>query len=673
MVKQLDNSNAIKLYSFDVFDTCITRKVAQPTDLFFDIPEQASLGKTEFSEKQILEAYRLRVEAEKEARAQNRFKQDILLKDIYKIFHPRFINLTGLEISFQRLMDIECQLEINSTKAILATLRKVQSLHQTGSRIIYVSDMYLPSSVIAQLLDKCGFPLTSTTIYVSGELGITKHSGDLYNYIIQQEKVLPSSILHTGDNPYSDIKQAKKRGIRTSFINQPGTHKYQENYKKNSLTNRFYSREVFGISNTIYQHFYEDQENALNAIISYVAAPLLCCYVSWVLNEAKKAGITRLYFVARNGFIMYEIAKLLNRNYGLELRYLYGSRQAWFLPSINKISDDLKKLLFAEGKSKSIQDILARLSIDIDEVSPILESLGYRGNFTKQLDKASLEHFWSALKNSKLADEILERAENSRKSVISYLEAEGLFENVSWALVDIGWVLNCQKALKMILETKQPDISVKGYYFGVGATHVNIEEVGEFYSYFLEPAMKSQRIPWAFNLATVMLVEDFFTAALHGSTQGYSDDNPAKPITVETELSEKNLAYIKACHEIIVQFAKQMSYEQTAHFSKKECAWANLSQLSLLSNYPSYTEAQSISSLTANDEQSHSSKHIRPFVSPLGILDIIEIVGATLLSKNHKYNKFIWFEGSLSLSPAFIRLILKFLLAIRNKTKKSKK
>ena len=62
------------------------------------------------------------------------------------------------------------------------------------------------------------------------------------------------------------------------------------------------------------------------AIYNTVFAPVLLCFVRWVLDEAQKCGIKRLYFLARDGYQMYLVAEEFckhSRNQ-IECRYLYG-------------------------------------------------------------------------------------------------------------------------------------------------------------------------------------------------------------------------------------------------------------------------------------------------------------------------------------------------------------
>ncbi|MEG0691598.1 MAG: hypothetical protein RR444_00775 [Oscillospiraceae bacterium] len=49
----------------------------------------------------------------------------------------------------------------------------------------------------------------------------------------------------------------------------------------------------------------------LNGVTEEITAPILFAYVWWVLKEADQIGLKKLYFLARDGYIMHKIACLI--------------------------------------------------------------------------------------------------------------------------------------------------------------------------------------------------------------------------------------------------------------------------------------------------------------------------------------------------------------------------
>ena len=70
-------------------------------------------------------------------------------------------------------------------------------------------------------------------------------------------------------------------------------------------------------------------------LIKEFVGPILFDYVWWILYQAQQRGIQRLYFLARDGYLLREIAQQFCARFGLkiECRYLYCSRAALRMPS----------------------------------------------------------------------------------------------------------------------------------------------------------------------------------------------------------------------------------------------------------------------------------------------------------------------------------------------------
>lgn len=72
------------------------------------------------------------------------------------------------------------------------------------------------------------------------------------------------------------------------------------------------------------------KQEILDEVFLYVYAPVILEFVEWVLREARREGKKRLYFLARDGYMIYLAAcKLVtDRNLDLDIRYLKISRLA---------------------------------------------------------------------------------------------------------------------------------------------------------------------------------------------------------------------------------------------------------------------------------------------------------------------------------------------------------
>ena len=128
------------LFSVDVFDTSLLRKVGNPNSLFYLLGSRIrDKGILDF-EPQIFN--RLRVEAENQAFLKNKFFN---LGDIYRHLH----NITQIDSDLlKEVMEEELSLEMNSTVANPNIVDEISRIRKTGAQIAHVSDMYLPKSFI---------------------------------------------------------------------------------------------------------------------------------------------------------------------------------------------------------------------------------------------------------------------------------------------------------------------------------------------------------------------------------------------------------------------------------------------------------------------------------------------------------------------------------------------
>jgi predicted HAD superfamily hydrolase len=266
------------LISFDVFDTAIQRTVYKPTDLFL-------LVNSTFKEK--------RIEAENLARNDKKVYNII---DIYKYLPEYDIN-------------IEIALELDNCKANNKIYEIYKNHIDNGDRVIFISDMYLPSAIIIQMLEKCGY--SNPELYVSCECNSQKGDGTLFEYV--QNKLQIKIDKHYGDNYYSDIVSASKVGITPEY-----TPKIED--KKTDVPN---------ISPKLMKYMVENEhkEQDLNSYVAGYFAPILYDFTKWVLDSRDKTNPqSTIFFNSRDGFVPYLVAKDI---FGADnIKYIHTSRKS---------------------------------------------------------------------------------------------------------------------------------------------------------------------------------------------------------------------------------------------------------------------------------------------------------------------------------------------------------
>lgn|SRR5574344_1964814 len=199
------------IVSFDIFDTLIERTVSLPTDIFYRV------GCDILSESEARKFKQSRIDAEHKARNISA-TGEVTLADIYA-------QLSGYENEMKpKLMQAEIDKEIECC-------RRKESMHQTfaaaiesDKKVVLISDMYLPHSCIAAMLNKCGIEGYSK-LYLSNEYGCDKISGNLFKQMLNEQQAQAADVIHIGDSIRADYMGAAKVGIKSVLVLRKGWFK----------------------------------------------------------------------------------------------------------------------------------------------------------------------------------------------------------------------------------------------------------------------------------------------------------------------------------------------------------------------------------------------------------------------------------------------------------------
>ena len=190
-----------QLYSFDVYDTLITRRTATPEGIFALMQKRLTESETyaDYPKLLLQNFYLIRIESEKVAR--NTYISgdvyDITLSQIYECIR---LSAELSEEQIKRLMQLEIETELENSIPIIENIKKVRVLKEKEERVVLISNMYLGTDVIRRILAGMDTVFENITIYVSGDLGRTKGTGTLYQYVREKENVEFSNWYHFGDN-----------------------------------------------------------------------------------------------------------------------------------------------------------------------------------------------------------------------------------------------------------------------------------------------------------------------------------------------------------------------------------------------------------------------------------------------------------------------------------------
>lgn len=352
-VKFVDNRHArcialvkretIKLVSFDLFDTLIVRKVFSPKDLFHQIPNRPGFppkAKTvDFAALRVRAEHQLRKRWQREGRS-----LDPTLDMIYEEFH----SITRLdEALINAIKKIECAAEVETAEPRMLIKQIYDAAIATGKHVAISTDMYLPRAIIDEILKKCGYD-ADHHVYLSSEVGFTKKHGTLYPFLARTYELEPDECAHFGDNVKSDVKMAEKAGWNTmkiwsigdSFLSTPNvlTGLVPAFATERDLPGAASKANYQLIANRLFGDRVSPRSESSAANLSagdfgYTAlGPFLLTLCLWILRLSRQKGMDHVAFLARDGHLPIEAARLLAKATGesTELSYLPISRRVLF-------------------------------------------------------------------------------------------------------------------------------------------------------------------------------------------------------------------------------------------------------------------------------------------------------------------------------------------------------
>ncbi len=371
--------------SFDIFDTLLVRPYAEPKDA---------------------------VDHYKKLKETDKFKGTL-----------------KLESDFERII-----LQPHSENVELFNYAK-----SLGKKVIIISDMYINSKKLTEILNKNGIDGWEK-MYVSCEINKSKASGDLFDYVLEDLKINPETVLHIGDNMHSDCKMAESRGIHSFntpkiidrlFEREPRTKIYYENHKGDLTASIFLGTMALSVLN--------HNDNYWNIKGSIYLGPICYAYTKWLKTQFEKDGIEKALFISRDCYSIHKIFELIKGDSNIESEYFYAPRGVYAIctPERKDKSVTWWKTVLGYGKCKN--EILKNKT-----PNPLPETVEECEKFVS--DNAELYQ--------KIAEE--EKAEYKK-----YLDGLNL-ENKKFALIDA--TSGNYTALKLLNLFYNKE-NFKGYYF----------------------------------------------------------------------------------------------------------------------------------------------------------------------------------------------------------------
>ena len=443
------------IITFDIFDTLITRKLYCPDDIFnlIEIKIRKEFGI-------ICDFLKLRKKAE--ALAWKKYEAKTSIDEIYEEL-PALLEISE-EIA-QKIKGIEEAYEL-----LLCCPRKdilwiFNRLKEAGKTIILISDMYLKSETISDMLKKCGYDGWDG-MWLSCEKGLRKDNFTMWNQFFGEYD--KKQCIHVGDNMRSDIQIPMDMGANTYFILSGSLA-----FRLSSLYEKIAPKYKGSVSDSILlgsfinelicnsPFCFSGNKNELSPLdIESAAAaqfgPLMFSFVAWL--SANTDSEEKLLFLAREGFLLEKLYKAYCEGAGIRSLpscYFLSSRRAASVAAMRN-ENDLKEIVsqYYKGTLKNM----------------LKSRLGYEGKISDLLGDIYVDN---ALHTNMIVellaplyDELFEKASFERKAYKEY--AKSLMTGAKkFSVVDLGYSGTIQYFLSKML--KSP---IGGYYL---ATNENVK------------------------------------------------------------------------------------------------------------------------------------------------------------------------------------------------------
>ena len=232
-----------------------------------------------------------------------------------------------------------------------------------------------------------------------------------------------------------------------------------------------------------------NQENVYGYEESFlhIWAPAITDYVEWVLEKAVRSGKKRLYFLARDGWMMYHAAQRIidKRSLDIEARYLKVSRYAVRSAQYYLMGEKSLDLICIGGIDVTFERIMKRALLTDEEAKYVARIAGYEDRYDTVLNYRQIQELKQQLKDVKILFKYIEQhSKINYENAVGYLRQEGLMEDKPYALVDSGWVGTLQMSIQYLLaaETGQ-ERRIYGYYYGLYDVPKDAEG-GQYESYY---------------------------------------------------------------------------------------------------------------------------------------------------------------------------------------------
>jgi len=449
--------------SFDVFDTLLRRRLMDPNHLFWLL--ERVLLRRGYDYRWVRHVGHARTHAWLLAirYAQLRGRQDTNFDEIYRLLgsvlpqaHPHLTELQQLELDLERALIEGYPLGKKLFDAAL----------NAGKRVVVTSDQYLPKSFIEEKLGLAGIHRYER-FFLSGELGVLKATGTLYDWLAIRLGVDRDEILHVGDTEATDYHIAKRKGLEACLV--PRSIDLSAHPSRNSAVGRHPS--LSSMAAASYLHARADEvgrasdevaegDTADLDFLGYaLLGPLLIGLSRWIADRLESGWADRVWFLSRDGEGLAKVFALIYPALASKAEYVFASRRLLAYTSGELTAEEVFRHFDHLDTPETIahtflQVCLGSVCTDHDACASFgpEERLGEPG--VRERVRRVIQHL--------IRTGALTGTGQSDRVKAYYRQKLGVSRKI--AIFDVGWRGNLQRALRRVLENA--DVEIVGLYLG---------------------------------------------------------------------------------------------------------------------------------------------------------------------------------------------------------------
>ena len=278
--------------------------------------------------------------------------------------------------------------------------------------------------------------------------------------------------------------------------------------------------------------------------------PFLLGFTRWLCGQIKKNKIDKLFFFARDGYMMEKAFRLIEQEIIYE-KYVYFSRKSIRQALLHRCCNYDESLRYISSeKNITFGGILECYGFDKNERIELAKEYSISLEQDFKVDELAYNE---QIKNiyTDLQNEINRKSQEQDELLIQYIQQLGISGRIG--IVDIGWKGSMQYYLETFVKHHNLDISFVGFYVGIlPGKKLN----GEVYGFLYDSSNSKLRKK---VLCFAGGLERLFQS-LEGSTYGYVGNNgEIRPVLNDYEYADSPeiQTYILNMQEGAMEFVKE--------------------------------------------------------------------------------------------------------------------